>query len=179
MTLSSRLFSRLPKFSTFSTFSALAGLALSGLVCISCAAPHPSGRWLGERAVRLAFEEGRVFPHHRYYYVGSRSQPDGVIAVDERFTLKDGPIWTEIQVDEAQLADWRDSWRAISFRFCRYMGGVILTPDGQRAGYWYSPFLYNHVWRDEEGRLIVHQPRDLDGRADCEDVGGWSDLPGR
>lgn len=161
------------------SLATLALLALVGLLCVSCAARRPAGQWLGERAARLAFEEGRVFPHHRYYYVGSRSHPDGVIAVDERFTLKDGPIWIEIPVDEARLADWRDSWRAISFHFCRYMGGVILTPDGERAGYWYSPFLYNHVWQDEEGRLIVHRPRDLNGRTDCEDDGGWSDWSGR
>ena len=40
-----------------------------------------------------------------------------------------------------------------------FRGGVILTPDGQQAGVWYSPNIINLVQMPEPGVLVVFQPR--------------------
>ena len=59
--------------------------------CAACSeARLPSGSWNSRRAVAQDFEQARVFPDHTYYYIGSVSQPDGVIAIDQRFRLREG-----------------------------------------------------------------------------------------
>ena len=141
----------------------------------ACASAGPSGSWVGNLEAGRAFEAGEVFPGHKYYYVGSHSAPDGVIAIDPRFRLKEGNIWAAVDADEATLAEWRAWWRAGAFHHCMYMGGLILTPSGERAGYWYSPFLFNRVRMTGDGELVVLQPHDLSGATSCEGEGSSED----
>ena len=145
--------------------------------CAACSeARLPSGSWISRRAVAQDFEQARVFPDHTYYYIGSVSQPDGVIAMDQRFRLREGKVWAQIDMDEARMRGWQQWWRADAFHRCRYLGGLILLPDGQQAGYWYSPFLHNIVKVTENGELIIHRPHSASGATDCE---GDSDMNSR
>ena len=152
----------------------IASLIPALLLIAGCAgAPDlPSGRWVGSLEVARAFEAGEVFPDHRYYYVGSRAVPDGVIAIDPRFRLKEGNIWAAVDADESTLAEWRSWWRAVAFHHCMYLGGLIIAPTGERAGYWYSPFLLNRVQMTEDGELVVHLPHSPTGVTRCEGDGG-------
>ena len=140
-----------------------------------CAATGPSGRWVGDREAARAFEKHQIFPGHQYYYVGSRWNPDGVIAIDPRFRLKEGKVWAAVNADEATLAEWQGWWRIGAFRHCMYQGGLIIAPSGERAGYWYSPFLLNCVYMNAEGELVVHQPHSPTGATSCEGTGGGED----
>ena len=149
-----------------------AALLSIALLLGGCADTGPAGRWVGSREVARAFEAHEVFPGHRYYYVGSIAQPDGVIAIDPRFRLKKGRVWAEVAVDEARLAEWQSWWQAGFFHHCMYLGGLILTPSGERAGYWYSPFLLNRVQMNEDGELVVHLPHSPTGATSCEGEGG-------
>ena len=135
----------------------------------SCARPqYPAGEWVSSLKVADAFEQARVFPEHTYYYVGSIAKPDGVIAIDKRFSLRDNNVWARVDVDESTLREWQHWWRADTFHHCRYLGGIILTPDGRQAGYWYTPFRSNIVQMPEEGVLLIYRPRSATGATDCE-----------
>lgn len=143
-------------------------IALS-LFLSSCARPqYPAGEWLSSLKVADAFEQAWVFRDHTYYYVGSIAKPDGVIAVDNRYRLRDNNVWAQVDVDQSTLREWQHWWRADTFHHCRYHGGLILTPDGRQAGYWYSPFRSNLVQMPEEGILLIYRPRSVTGATDCE-----------
>ncbi|NQS72456.1 MAG: hypothetical protein HQQ73_09965 [Desulfobulbaceae bacterium] len=132
---------------------------------------HATGNWVSSMEVTEAFESAQVFLDHTYYYVGSIAKPDGVIAIDNRYRLKDNTVWAKVEVNETTLKNWQGWWRADTFHHCRYLGGFILTPDGQQAGYWYSPFRDNRVEMPEPDLLIIHRPRSITGASDCEDGG--------
>ena len=135
----------------------------------SCARPqYPAGEWVSSLKVAGAFEQAWVFRDHTYYYVGSIAKPDGVIAIDNRYRLRDNNVWAKVDMDESTLNEWQHWWRADTFHHCRYLGGIILTPDGRQAGYWYSPFRSNIVQMPEEGVLLIYRPRSATGATDCE-----------
>lgn len=157
-----------PAFQRSPYLSALFLVALA-LLLSSCARPqYPSGEWVSSMKVADAFEDAWVFQDHTYYYVGSIAKPDGVIAIDNRYRLRDNNVWAKVDVDASTLREWQHWWRADTFHHCRYLGGVIRTPDGRQAGYWYSPFRNNIVQMPEEGVLLIYRPRSVSGATDCE-----------
>ena len=79
----------------------------------SCARPqYPAGEWVSSLKVAGAFEQAWVFRDHTYYYVGSIAKPDGVIAIDNRYRLRDNNVWARVDVDESTLREWQHWWRA-------------------------------------------------------------------
>ena len=140
----------------------LFGMTLSG-----CAATVPTGKWETDHQVGEVFESARVLPNHTYYYLGSITAPASVIAIDNRFTLRTN-AWAEIEISEQILRDWLAWFPIAHSRNCLFRGGVILTPDGQQAGVWYSPNIINLVQVPEPGVLVVFQPRST-GLSGCTD----------
>lgn len=136
----------------------LVALSLAG-----CAAGPPGGKWEIEPEVLQLFESGTVLPDHTYYYLGSITAPDSVIAIDHRFTLRTR-VWAQIDLTEHMLNGWLQWHRTEHYGAgCEYRGGVILTPDGQRAGFWYSRNIINIVRMPEPGVIEVYQPRSIAG----------------
>lgn len=128
-----------------------------------CAAAPPAGQWLIEPGVEQLFESGRVLPDHAYYYLGSSTAPDSIIAIHRRFTLRTR-VWAEVDLTEAKLNGWLQWYRTEHYPpGCEYRGGVILTPDGQQAGFWYSQNIINIVYMPEPGILEVYQPHSVAG----------------
>lgn len=123
-----------------------------------CAATVPAGRWEADNRVGQVFESATVLPHHTYYYLGSITAPDSVIAIDNRFTLRTR-VWAGIEISEQILRNWLAWFPIAHSRNCLFRGGVIFTPDGQQAGVWYSPNIINLVQMPEPGVLVVFQPR--------------------
>jgi hypothetical protein len=138
---------------------------LSSLILLSgCTAQVPTGRWETDTRVQESFEAGTLLPAHTYYYLGSFTAPDSVIAIDNRFTLRTR-VWAQADVSAEMLNGWLNWYRTDNFRrHCPYYGGVILTPDGQQAGIWYSPDIRNIIRMPEPGVLEVYQPTSLTGR---------------
>ncbi|MCL1980576.1 MAG: hypothetical protein FWG62_05830 [Proteobacteria bacterium] len=133
-------------------------LGLIAAFLAGCADKQPSGRWAIEPEVQSLFESGQVLPDHSYYYIGSSSMPDSIIAIDHRFTLRTR-VWAEIDLTESKLNGWLHMFSTEHYSpACSFHGGVILTPDGQRAGYWYSRNMYNLIYMPEPGVLEVYQP---------------------
>ena len=141
-------------------------LLLGGLVLLSgCLARVPAGNWQVEPEIKNFFEAGTLLPDHSYYHLGPLAAPDAVIAVDNRFTLRTR-VWAQADVSAEMLNGWLNWYRTDNFRrHCPYYGGVILTPDGQQAGIWYSPDIRNIIRMPEPGVLEVYQPTSLTGRS--------------
>jgi hypothetical protein len=127
-----------------------------------CAATVPGGKWEVDSGVQQAFEAGTVFPDYTYYYLGSSAAPGSIIAIDNRFTLRTR-VWAQVDMTEEMLNGWLQWYKTEQITGCDYYGGVILTPDGQQAGLWYSQNIINIIRMPEPGVVEVYQPHTISG----------------
>ena len=142
------------------------------LLLFGCAAGLPSGQWSVDDHVRQAFEAGYIFPGHTYFYLGSATAPEAIIAVNNRYMLQ-SRFWERIDISQEQLDRWRQFYRTDNSRPCDFWGGVILAPDGQPAGFWYAQDLYTVVEMPEPGVLRIHQPTSPWGGKCGADNNSW------
>lgn len=130
-----------------------------------CTSMVPTGQWQSDPSVASWFAAGRVLPGYAYYYLGSSTAPDSIIAIDPRYTLR-SRVWARIDLDEQILNGWLQWYRSVQPPpGCEFQGGVIATPAGEPAGYWYSRNPINIVHMPEPGVLEVFQPHTLGGGA--------------
>ncbi|QQG66762.1 hypothetical protein [Desulfobulbus oligotrophicus] len=154
------------------------GIALALVFMLGCVSHQPGGLWEIDMGVRQLVETGTVLPDHRYYYLGSITAPDTIIAISDQYTLR-SRVWAEIELSESRLNGWLQWWRTEHYGpGCEFRGGLILTPDGRQAGIWYSRNIVNIVRMPEPGVLEIYQPRTITGST-CEQEhdnglwGGW------
>ncbi|WP_309412431.1 hypothetical protein [Desulfobulbus sp.] len=146
--------------------------AIVAVVLAGCADRQPAGQWAMDSGVQAMFESGTVLPDHAYYYIGSSGAPDSIIAIDRRFTLRTR-VWAEIDLTASKLNEWLQWFRTDHYPpDCEFRGGVILTSDGQRAGFWYSRNIVNLVLLPEPGVIEVYQPHSPSGRTCGQERGG-------
>jgi hypothetical protein len=145
---------------------------IAAALFVGCADRQPAGQWLTTPDGHSLFESGKVLPDHAYYYIGSSTMPDSIIAIDRRFTLRTR-VWADVELTEDQLNGWLHMFGTENHApACEYRGGVILTPDGQTAGYWYSRNIYNIIYMPEAGVIEVYQPHAGAGRVCGQDFDG-------
>ena len=145
-------------------FSRLFLVLFATVVLNGCAASQPAGKWEIEPEVQLLFESGTVLPDHTYYYLGSYAAPNSIIAISNQFTLRTR-VWAQVDLTWDMLNGWLQWYRTEHYPpGCEYQGGVILTPDGQQAGLWYSQNIVNIIRMPEPGVLEVYQPHSISGR---------------
>lgn len=145
-------------------FSRLVLVLFATVVLNGCAASQPGGKWEIEPEVQLLFESGTVLPDHTYYYLGSYTAPDSIIAISNQFTLRTR-VWAQVDLTGDMLNGWLQWYRTEHYGpGCEYRGGVILTPDGRQAGLWYSRNIINIIRMPEPGVLEVYQPHSISGR---------------
>ncbi len=137
-------------------------LTLGLSVLAGCTSSVPSGKWEVVPGVQQDFEAGRILPDHTYYYLGSSAAPDSVIAISHQFTLRTR-VWAQVDLNAEVLGGWLNWYRTEKFNPCEYYGGVILAPDGQQAGVWYSQNIINTIRMPEPGVLEVFQPHTPSG----------------
>ena len=134
-----------------------------------CTAAVPTGKWEVDTGVQRSFEAGTLLPDHTYYYLGSYSRPDTVIAINNQYALRDNHVWAKVdEMSEKVLKGWLNLYRTTGPAAFNYYGGVILAPDGQQAGIWYSKGIINIIRMPEPGVLEVFQPHamgDFRGKA--------------
>lgn len=140
-------------------------ILLGGLLLLSgCMARVPAGSWQVEPEIKKIFEAGTLLPDHSYYYLGPLAAPDAVIAISNRFTLRT-QVWARVDISIDLINGWLNWYRTDNFGWaCPFTGGLILTPDGQRAGIWYSADTINTIFMPEPGVLVIYQPQSLSGR---------------
>ena len=146
-------------------------LILSLAIVAGCVykAPVPAEQWKEDVGVQKTFEAGTLLADHTYYYLGSIAAPDSIIAINNHFTLRTR-VWAQVEdMNEKVLKGWLQMLRYKNTGYCsEYYGGVILTPDGQQAGVWYSPNTINIVQMPEPGVVVVFKPHTVSGAA-CGD----------
>lgn len=120
------------------------------------------GQWEINLDVTKIFETGKALPDHTYYYYGSSQVPIAIIAIDNRCKLRDGMVWAKVEgPPDEMLKKWLNAYRTEGDMRGFYSGGVILAPNGQRVGIWYSLATSNLVEMTEPGVLTVYQPTDM------------------
>lgn len=122
-----------------------------------CLARGPSGKWVQNFDARKNFESGTILQDHTYYYYGSLAMPDAVIAIDNRYTLQTR-VWARVDINQKQMDGWLSWYRTEISYFCPFRGGLIITPDQQVAGMWYSNKLLNTIRSPEPGVIEVFLP---------------------
>jgi len=137
---------------------------LLGLAILAgCAAGPPGGKWEIDPAAQQVFESGTVLPDHAYYYLGSFTAPDSIIAINKQFALRTR-VWAQVDLTGQMLNGWLQWYRTEHYGpGCEYRGGVILTPDGRQAGFWYSQNIINIIRMPEAGVIEVYQPHSIAG----------------
>lgn len=131
--------------------------------CVGLDPSRPQGQWLEDEEVRQFIEDGRLFPDHTYYYLGSMTAPDSFIAIDNRLQLRTR-VWAQVEMTPQQLAGWLQWYRSEHYGICAYQGGRILAPDGSQVGYWYSQNPINIIFMPEPGVIEVYKPHTVSGR---------------
>ena len=153
----------------------LSFVLLTVVFLAGCAASPPAGRWEIDPVAQQVFESGTILPDHAYYYLGSYVAPDSIIAIHHRFTLRTR-VWARVDLDQDMLDGWLQWYRSeLQPPGCEYQGGVILAPDGSRAGFWYSQNVINLIYQPEPGVIEVYQPRAISyGTCGRDRDGGFS-----
>jgi len=125
----------------------------------------PMGVMKADAAAKKTFEDGKALPDYTYYTIGSIVEPDSVIAIKKGYTLRDSRIWTKVEdMSNTMVRTWLQAWKNDGHEFPDMNGGVILTPDGQDAGIWYSHFPGGAVMMPIPKVLDVFQPQPLGGK---------------
>lgn len=87
--------------------------------------------------VEQLFESGTLLPDHTYYIEGSEVEPEAIIAISNKFHLQT-ELWTRKEWTAENLKKavfWMETGE---YGFCNTEGGVLIAPDGQQIGVWYS-----------------------------------------
>lgn len=127
-----------------------------------CAQNGASGKWVTSSNVERLFETKTVLPDHTYYYRGNERTPESIIAIDNTYTLQT-KVWTRVAISQKILDGWIYWINTRTNLTCPYRGGTILTPDGQKAGIWYSRKLITTVKVPESGVIQVYPPFSIQG----------------
>ncbi|MBM9615190.1 hypothetical protein JWJ90_12960 [Desulfobulbus rhabdoformis] len=135
------------------------------------AATSDYGKWEKDPAVKEQLETGKLLPNHTYYYTGSINGPDCFIALDNNYTLRDSNIWAKAdEMSDKVMKSWLQSLtQERGDRSLHVQGGDILTPDGEKAGVWYSHYSVNVIEMPNPGELVIFQPHPVGGKIPGQD----------
>lgn len=108
--------------------------------------------------VNKIIESATILPDHRYYYAGPEAKPDVIIAIDRKFTFQESVHWHEVTPTPELLQSWNriiDNAYRIKYP---YYGAWIMTPDGGKAGIWYSKYRNTVVKYPAPDQIIIYRP---------------------
>jgi hypothetical protein len=140
-------------FMQYIVLAAAAALMLAG--CAGTGKPLLLERSL---EVNKLVEGAVILPGHAYYYAGPESKPDVIVAIDRKYTFRQSVHWHEVTPTEELLRSWNriiDNYYRIRDR---YYGAWILTPDGQKAGIWYSRHTNTVIEYPAPDQIIIYRP---------------------
>lgn len=83
------------------------------------------------------FESGTILADHTYYTEGPLNSPDAIIAISNAFQLQT-KLWSQREWTAKDLTEVVFWMRIEEFGLCTSDGGVLIAPDGQQIGFWYS-----------------------------------------
>lgn len=126
--------------------------AAMGVMAVVAACASHYGKLQYNKDVALAFENFERLGGYEYYYSGRQNKPSAIIGIDRSYEFS-SPFWTLIDPDDFQTMVGRLSPPEYGF----LNGAFMLTPDGQKAGVWYS-WVTIASFRFEGNRIIVNSP---------------------
>ncbi len=124
---------RAKRFALFCTGTLVVCAFLQGCVSLSA----PSGGLRISLEAEQMFVSGNLLPDHTYYTEGPNNNPDAIIAVSNAFQLQT-ELWSRRDWDVKGLKDAVFWMQSDEYGFCTTDGGVLIAPDGQQVGIWYS-----------------------------------------
>lgn len=136
----------------------IVSLLLTTLLAGGCAELTAPRLLEKSREVNRIFESGTVLPDYVYYYIGPHDKPDAIIGIHKDYEFQQDNYWNRIELTKKQLGDWNqyiDNQHRIKLI---YEGAYILTPDGKRAGIWYSPYYFTAIKYPAPNRIIIYPP---------------------
>ncbi len=98
---------------------------------------------------------------HTYYYIGTSTEPDAIIAIDNQFRME-SQVWSKVDITQDLLdkwAFWIDTY--LGWWNCPYRGVRLLSPDGTQIGVGYSRWTFSVIKSPEPGTVVVYPPRSL------------------
>jgi hypothetical protein len=118
------------------------------------------GRLQYNKEVDRTFQRFERFDGYAYYYSGRRNKPSAIIGINPDFEFS-SRYWRVIPSDQFKTMVGRLSPPEYGF----LNGAYMLTPEGRRAGVWYS-WVKVVSFKFEGERIIVNSPEpfaDADG----------------
>ena len=113
-------------------------LAAAGSVTALPASAADYGRLVLDSEVARAFDEGRQFEGHTYYYSGMINRPDGTIGIAGPYTLRT-TLWKEIDPERQNFRELVGQMKLEGGGTGKFVHGMwILDSGGGKVGVWFS-----------------------------------------
>lgn len=152
-------------FSRRSTALAAVGVFVAVLIG-GCMATF--GKLNGSEQAENLFIRHQYLNGHNYYYLGFESEPEAVLALDDRYTLT-GKHWKSMSSKTHSLQEMVERMRFMGCRYKGYFldepddwhrlsGYTILDPDEKAIGILYSCFDWLPVKVEEDRRVSIQFP---------------------
>ena len=114
--------------------------------------------------VTRVFRSYQVIPEYNYFYYGVYLEPDTIMGIDKKYTVK-SKFWTPVALTPEQLKTWvialdrkrGDTYFAKQYMW-RYQGAYVLDPKGVVIGIWYSKLDWGVFDFPGDNVIIPFQP---------------------
>lgn len=140
-------------------------MALTLLLVLSGCAAGNYGASSRDLAVDRLFRSGRLSEAYRYYYNGVELEPTAILGIRRPYTLQ-SRFWTEVDLDERRLRNWRaffvQSYGWYDDRShgrMRFDGYRLTDPQGDEVGILFSRYDWIVLEFPAKGVVIVHPPQ--------------------
>jgi hypothetical protein len=117
------------------------------------------GRLQRSEEIDKIFKTYRVLPDHKYYYIGPTGRPDAIMGIHSDYKLVTTQ-WTQFDPSDDTLKTGVDSinfYHSTRVRYYPY-GFIILDPEGNQVGIWYSIWDWTTVIMEKDNRIKVFPP---------------------
>jgi hypothetical protein len=125
------------------------------VLMVGCASDY--GRLNKSPEIVNAFKNYEMVDSYRYFYSGRENKPSAIIGIRPEFKFE-SRFWTEIPGDAQAFR--RQVERLYPMDSAVEFGAYIVTPDGRRAGVWFSEMSSTVIKLDGD-RLIVYSPENM------------------
>ena len=131
----------------------LAVIVWLGMLLILGCSSGSYARLKVSRDVVRDFETYQVFPGHRYFYLKQENAPYALIALRDGYTIS-SMSWYELDTDSDGFATTVDFARNVALEQFFPIGVIILSPQGDQIGYWYSGLRIMGIAVDVETKSV-------------------------
>lgn len=118
---------------------ALIVAALFGVVIVisGCAGSGSGSTLVRNQELNNQFLSYQVLPDYTYYFSGGYDKPNAILGIHKDYQLVQG-LWQSVEITPGLMEKWIKTIAPEDYRKGGYFASYIMTPDGKRAGIWYS-----------------------------------------